>query len=139
MTSPAFGDGEAIPPEYTCKGDGISPELHWSGAPVGAGLTIVVDDPDAPGGDYVHWVADVMPSTTGIDAGATTSDVQELRGASWKPPCPPSGTHHYRFTVYALPADETFSLEGGSVTAYVSLLAQKAVAWGRLTGTVTAK
>lgn len=139
VTSPAFGEGEPIPTEYTCHGDGTSPELGWSGVPSNASVTVVVDDPDAPGGDFIHWVVTVMPEVTGIDAGATTSDIQELPGASWKPPCPPSGTHHYRFTVYALPADETFSVEGGGVTAFVSLIAQKTIAWGRLTGTVTAE
>jgi phosphatidylethanolamine-binding protein (PEBP) family uncharacterized protein len=133
VTSPAFGDGEAIPPEYTCKGAGTAPEIQWSGILRDVGsFALVVDDPDAPGGDYVHWIV------VGIPPGGGPSDGSSVRG--WKPPCPPSGTHHYRFTVYAVPDGQTSSLEGeASPTAVIAWIADQAVAWGRLTGTVTAK
>jgi Raf kinase inhibitor-like YbhB/YbcL family protein len=142
VTSPAFAEGEAIPKQYTCRGDGISPPLEWSGVPADSTVTVVVDDPDAPGGDYVHWVVTALPgSVSGFEAGAPPGSAIELRGTGgpgWTAPCPPSGTHHYRFTVYASPADETFSVEGGSVTDFVRVLADRATAWGLLTGTVSA-
>jgi Raf kinase inhibitor-like YbhB/YbcL family protein len=142
VTSPAFAEGETIPATYTCRGKGISPALHWSGVPADTTLTVVVDDPDAPGGDYVHWVVEGMLGTVdGFEEGAPPPTAIELRGSGgpgWTAPCPPSGTHHYRFTVYALPADETLSVEGGSVTDFVAVLTHEAVAWGRLTGIVTA-
>src|SRR5262245_7009513 len=69
VTSPAFGEGEPIPTELTCDGDDRSPPLAWQGVPDGAaGLALVVDDPDAPGGTYVHWVVvDVDVSSGGAD------------------------------------------------------------------------
>ena len=107
ISSPAFADGAPIPVQYTCKGASTAPPLVWS-APLGGAL--VVDDPDAPRGPYVHWVV------TGIAPGSgSTADGQTPAGGSVLPnsagqsaygaPCPPAGTgtHHYRFTLYQLP------------------------------------
>jgi len=142
VSSPDFDDGGSIPPTYTCHGKGISPELNWSGIPADSDVALVVDDPDAPHGDYVHWIVIVSsPATGGVTAGAPPPGAQEVPGTGgrgWKAPCPPSGKHHYRFTVYALPQDETFSVEDGSPVDFVSVIAKEAIAWGRLTGTVTA-
>lgn len=115
ISSPAFGNGKPVPVQYTCKGAGIAPPLTWS-APLGAAL--VVDDPDAPSGLYVHWVV------VGIGPGAgSTADGQTPAGgttlpntageSAYKGPCPPagSGIHHYRFTLYQLPND--YQLPGG--------------------------
>ncbi|MCX7697988.1 MAG: YbhB/YbcL family Raf kinase inhibitor-like protein, partial [Candidatus Goldbacteria bacterium] len=56
VTSPAFKDGEMIPVQYTCKGDDISPEINWSGAPKNTkSFVLICDDPDAPMGTWVHW------------------------------------------------------------------------------------
>jgi Raf kinase inhibitor-like YbhB/YbcL family protein len=146
VTSPAFDDGGAIPSTYTCKGKGISPPLQWSGVDrdeIGS-LALVVDDPDAPGAGFVHWVVLHIPTGHGaIDADEVPDGASTRRasgGLAWSPPCPPSGTHHYRFTLYAFPtwrasatsADMTFQDR-------LSLLAEDAVAWGRLTGTVRSK
>jgi len=144
VTSPEFGEGGAIPAAYTCRGDGSAPDVAWTRVPSEAGaVALVVDDPDAPGGDYFHWVVMNLPAggVGGIDAGVVPGEATELEGSGgpgWTPPCPPSGTHRYRFTVYALPADETFAVEGGTVRDFVSVIAGEAIAWGRLTGTVTA-
>lgn len=115
ISSPAFADGAPIPVQYTCKGADIAPPLAWS-APLGAAL--VVDDPDAPAGLYVHWVV------IGIAPGAgSTAEGQSPAGATTLPntagqsayqgPCPPAGTgtHRYRFTLYQLPND--YQLPGG--------------------------
>lgn len=146
VTSPAFAEGRPIPATYTCRGKGVSPPLEWSGVDrdtVGS-LALVVDDPDAPGGDYVHWIVMDLPTGRGaLDEGDLPEGARELDasgGPGWSPPCPPSGTHHYRFTVYAFPADTASMLAGDpSPTEVVGWLAHEAVAWGRLTGTVSEK
>jgi Raf kinase inhibitor-like YbhB/YbcL family protein len=108
VTSAAFRDGQRVPARFTCDGEEVSPPLEWSGVPKAAkALALVVDDPDAPGGIFVHWVALDIP----VDVGSVSTDAVP-RGAveiansagdpSYAGPCPPSGTHHYRFTVYAL-------------------------------------
>ena len=89
-----------------------SPALSWSGVPAGAGsLVLLVDDPDAK--DFVHWVVLDMPATPPAGAlpraldgveDATTPGPQRLRNVGYGGPCPPSGTHQYRFVLYALAA-----------------------------------
>ena len=146
VTSPAFAEGEGIPATYACTGAGAgaAPGIRWSGIGGDVGsLALVVDDPDAPGGDYVHWIVLGIPATAdGIGAGDLPDGAKELEasgGPGWSPPCPPSGTHHYRFTVYAFRSDETFSIESHlSPAEVIAVLADQAVAWGRLTGTMTA-
>jgi Raf kinase inhibitor-like YbhB/YbcL family protein len=144
VTSPAFSEGRAIPATYTCRGKGVSPPLQWSGVDDRIGsLALVVDDPDAPGGDYVHWVVLRIPTGHGaLDAGGLPPGATELEasgGPGWSPPCPPSGTHHYRFTVYAFPSDSAFAVSKDATLAeLLSTIADRAVAWGRLTGTVSA-
>lgn len=113
LTSPAFDDGQAIPRQYTCDGDDISPALNWEGLPDGtASLALIVDDPDAPGGDWIHWlVFNIPPGTNSLPQNAPDSDAPAGGGIqgnnSWKRadyggPCPPSGTHRYFFRLYAL-------------------------------------
>lgn len=136
--SPAFADGAPIPVRYTCKGANIAPPLAWS-APLGAAL--VVDDPDAVNGLYVHWVV------TGIAPGpGSTTDGQTPAGATTLPntagqpayqgPCPPAGTgtHHYRFTLYQLPNDYGLPAGLAGVQA-ATTIAAAATAQARLTGT----
>ena len=66
LTSPAFAQGEAIPGKYTCQGDDASPALQWSAPPPGTkSLALIVDDPDAPGGTWVHWVIYNIPPEAG--------------------------------------------------------------------------
>lgn len=109
ISSPAFADGAPIPVQYTCKGANIAPPLTWS-APLGAAL--VVDDPDAVSGLYVHWIVVGIPPGPGSTADGQTpaggSSLPNSGGqASYSGPCPPAGTgvHHYRFTLYQLPAN----------------------------------
>jgi Raf kinase inhibitor-like YbhB/YbcL family protein len=106
VSSAAFGSGDEIPREFTCDGDEVSPPLTWSGAPAKA-WALVVDDPDAPGGTFVHWVVlDIAGTTTSTGTGAVPAGGVQVTNssgdASYAGPCPPSGEHHYRFTVYAL-------------------------------------
>jgi Raf kinase inhibitor-like YbhB/YbcL family protein len=111
LTSSAFADGEPIPSAQTCDGADRSPPLAWTGVPTGAGaLALVVDDPDAR--DFVHWlVIDLPAGATGslpgnLAAGASSprQGRNDFGRVGWGGPCPPSGTHHYRFTLSALAA-----------------------------------
>jgi hypothetical protein len=96
VTSPAFVDGGTIPVRYTCDGENVAPPLRWSGVPADArGIALTVEDPDAPGGTFVHWVVlDLPPSATSVPPDTP----------GYKGPCPPKGDrpHRYVFTVYAL-------------------------------------
>ena len=110
MTSSAFADNAQVPVEYTCKGRNVPPPLRWTNVPAGTeSLALVVDDPDAPAGLYVHWVVTgISPSTTDIGEGALPDGASVSLNTSGKAeyfgPCPPIGTgvHHYRFQLYAL-------------------------------------
>jgi Raf kinase inhibitor-like YbhB/YbcL family protein len=106
VSSRAFAEGDEIPQRYTCDGEEVSPPLEWSGGPAKA-WALVVDDPDAPGGTFVHWVVlDIDTGTTSVGTGGVPAGgVQVVNSSgedSYAGPCPPSGEHRYRFTVYAL-------------------------------------
>jgi hypothetical protein len=138
ITSPAFANGASIPAQYTCKGADVAPPLAWS-APSGAAL--VVDDPDAPGGVYVHWiVTGIAPGSGNTGDGQTPgggSAVPNSAGqAAYKGPCPPAGTglHHYRFTLYQLPAG--YQLPGGQADGQAAqTIAGAATGQAQLVGT----
>lgn len=110
VTSSAFGDNMPIPAEYSCKGRNVPPPLRWENVPNGTqSLAVVVDDPDAPSGLYVHWVVTgILPSTAAIGEGplpqGATVSMNSAGKAEYFGPCPPAGTgvHHYRFQLYAL-------------------------------------
>lgn len=108
ITSSAFKNNGIIPAKYTCKGEDVNPPLIISGVPVRAkALTLIVEDPDAPVGNWVHWmIYNFDPLTTEIKENSLP-----LRGVlgrndfgkiAWGGPCPPSGTHRYFFRLYAL-------------------------------------
>ena len=114
VSSPAFAEGAALPGKHACAGQGgqdVSPALTWSGVPDSAReLAIVVDDPDAPGGTYIHWMVTGVPVTeTGVPEGRSPGKVLPGSGgtAAYAGPCPPSGVHRYHFIVYALPGPVT--------------------------------
>jgi hypothetical protein len=107
LTSSAFGDNETIPVQYTCDGDNISPPLAFAGVPEDAvSLALLVDDPDAPGGSFVHWtVWNIDPETSDVEEGSPPAGATEGAngaGQGYTGPCPPSGEHRYIFTLYAL-------------------------------------
>lgn len=114
LASSAFHDGEPIPPKYTCDGQNVSPSLAWSGTPEEAkSLALIVDDPDAPGGLWVHWVIYDLPANTRTLPEAVPHDRQLHDGArqgkndfgkiGYGGPCPPKGpAHRYFFKLYAL-------------------------------------
>jgi Raf kinase inhibitor-like YbhB/YbcL family protein len=139
VSSTDFADGTAIPSAFTCTGAGRRPALAWSGASAPA-WAIVVDDPDAPNGDFYHWVVVDIPGSvmkTGDTAPAGAVELTNSGGSvGWTPPCPPSGTHHYRFTVYALHG-RTDLTSGTSIKDAFDAISKDATAQGRLTGLVT--
>ena len=114
VSSGAFARDGQIPVVYTCDGANISPPLSWGPVPEGtSSIAILVSDPDAPGGTFIHWVAyNIPPGTREIAAGAPKNTVLpagSVQGANdfgrqaYGGPCPPPGKpHHYHFTVYAL-------------------------------------
>lgn len=140
VTSTAFDQGQSLPAKYTCDGAGVSPPLSWD-RPDGtvAAYAVVVDDPDAPDGTYVHWVVvDLPASVTSLGPSASPDRGRETRNSAgetgYTPPCPPSGTHHYRFSVYAL--SHRLDLDPGTEPdAAVHAITDGARAWGRLTTT----
>jgi Raf kinase inhibitor-like YbhB/YbcL family protein len=140
VTSAAFADGATIPPEFTCAGDGRSPDVRWAGVPAdAASVALVVTDPDAPSGTFVHWrVYGLPPSDGAVAAGERPSGASEGDnsggGSGWTAPCPPSGTHHYVFTVYAL-RDQ---VSGGSTQERLDGIGRATLARGLLTGVVAA-
>jgi Raf kinase inhibitor-like YbhB/YbcL family protein len=140
VTSPDFAEGAAIPPADTCTGAGTAPEVRWTGMPATAkSAALIVTDPDAPSGTFVHWVLYGLPPADGSVVGGKTPTgawtAPNTSGSDgWTPPCPPSGTHHYQFTVYALSAPVTAKDTQGVLDQVQRL----AVGRGRLTGTVAA-
>lgn len=114
ISSTAFSSGGSIPTKYTCDGSDINPPLTVSDIPEGAkSLALVVDDPDAPGGTWVHWVVFNTPVTEEIseDSVPGTQGYNDFGRVDYGGPCPPSGTHRYFFKVYAL--DTKLNLEEG--------------------------
>ncbi|HEX4103957.1 MAG TPA: YbhB/YbcL family Raf kinase inhibitor-like protein [Candidatus Paceibacterota bacterium] len=109
LTSPSFEDGGEIPKKFTCDGGDINPELSIQNVPEDAeSLAIIMHDPDAPReGGFTHWVVwNIVPTTAVIKEESTPpGSVEGLNGAKksgYMGPCPPSGTHHYEFHIYAL-------------------------------------
>jgi len=107
ITSPAFGNNGNIPPEYTCDGSGLSPQLNIGDVPSNAkSLVLICDDPDAPVGTWDHWIVfNIYPSTKEIAKGTEpkgTPGKNSWGKTGYGGPCPPSGTHRYFFKLYAL-------------------------------------
>ena len=117
VKSSAFGAGAEIPKQFTCSGEDVSPALEWSGAPAKtAGFALIMEDPDAPVGTWVHWVLWNLPASAhGLPQGAARSEqlfddarqgTNDFRKLGYNGPCPPPGKpHRYVFTLYALKSD----------------------------------
>lgn len=113
LTSTAFEHESLIPTRYTCDGQDISPPLTWAGAPANTkSFALIADDPDAPMGTWVHWVAWNIPAAaTALEENVPKKEAlpdgmkqgtTDFRRIGYGGPCPPSGTHRYFFKVYAL-------------------------------------
>lgn len=121
ISSAAFKEGDRIPDKYTCDGQDVSPPLAWDGAPAGTvSLALILDDPDAPGGVFTHWLLfnipassrslpEAVPAQATLPGGALQAK-NDFGGAGYGGPCPPRGSkHRYQFNVYAL--DRTLDLK----------------------------
>lgn len=149
VTSSAFHEGGSIPTKYTCDGQNISPPLSWSVIPDGTkSIALIVDDPDAPRGDWVHWVVYDLPTSLrelpehvpnekilGNGGRQGTNDFGKI---GYGGPCPPSGTHRYFFKVYAL--DKELGLAPGASKAQLLMAMEGHVlSQGRTLGNYTHK
>lgn len=115
VISAAFAEGENIPAQYTCEGDGINPPLEINNAPHGTqSIAIIADDPDAPGGTYDHWLIWNIPWQGKIAANSSPgiSGANSAGKTGYHAPCPPSGSHRYFFHVFAL--DNSLDIEPGA-------------------------
>jgi Raf kinase inhibitor-like YbhB/YbcL family protein len=114
ITSPDFKQNEMIPKKFTCDGEDASPCLVMEGIPPQAkSLALVVDDPDAPMGTWVHWVVYDMPPLGRIEQNTIPGKQgkNDFGRRNYGGPCPPAGTHRYFFKLYAL--DEMLDLKEG--------------------------
>lgn len=113
LKSAVFEAGGMIPKKFTCDGTDVSPPLSWSEVPGGAkSLALIADDPDAPMGTWVHWVAwNIPPNVRSLDEAVPMRDslpngmkqgTTDFQRIGYGGPCPPSATHRYFFKLYAL-------------------------------------
>jgi Raf kinase inhibitor-like YbhB/YbcL family protein len=144
LTSSAFIQGESIPVRYSCDGEDLSPPLQWGDPPKGTqSFALIMDDPDAPVGTWVHWVIYNLPAQIraveeGITADAELADGSRHGTNSWGRlgyggPCPPSGSHRYFFKLYAVGV--LLDLEAGAtkdelLTAMEGLILEQAELMG---------
>ncbi|PWT84812.1 MAG: YbhB/YbcL family Raf kinase inhibitor-like protein [Acidobacteria bacterium] len=144
LSSTSFQGGGKIPSQYTCDGADTSPQLSWPAPPSGTkSLALIVTDPDAPVGTFVHWVLYDIPASTrelpaGVPKQGQLSDnsrqgKNDFGKSGYGGPCPPSGAHHYVFTLYAL--DTTLGLPPGATRAQIeSAIKGHILARGELVG-----
>lgn len=130
LTSDAFTNGQSIPAKYTCIGRNLSPALAWTDPPASTqSFALIVEDPDAPGGTWIHWVLFNIPAETralpedlpvtgkNTTPNAIFTGVNSAGDIGYGGPCPPSGTHRYYFKLYAL--DTLISLLPGASAGQV--------------------
>jgi len=143
VESAAYADGGVIPPEHTCNGTDVSPELSWTGTPTDAvELAVVMRDRDADG--FIHWiVTGIQPYVVGFAAGSLPENAVEQANSAgrigWLGPCPPagSGTHTYELVVHALPA-ATAVPAGATAEEAAGRIESTSMMGAVLSGTVTA-
>ncbi|MBD3241819.1 MAG: YbhB/YbcL family Raf kinase inhibitor-like protein [Chitinivibrionales bacterium] len=141
LSSPAFSNAEPIPEKYTCRGEDISPPLTIEERPATAQTyALIVDDPDAPSGTWVHWVMYNFDSTDSIEEGARpgVQGMNDFRKTGYGGPCPPEGTHRYFFKLYALDSELNLP-EGASKEQVERAMQGHIVESAQLVGTFTAR
>lgn len=123
LSSSVFAPGEAIHSRYSCDGDNISPPLLWAHAPEGTqSYALIMDDPDAPGGTWIHWVLFNIPAEVDslkeditheyVLTNSSRQGVNSWGSLGYGGPCPPDGTHRYIFRLYAV--DMLLDLDPGA-------------------------
>lgn len=142
VTGP-FEDADSIGREFTCDGQNVSPDLHWIATDEAREYALVVTDPDAPGGTYVHWLLyGIEPSIVSIDQDTIPAGAVEGTNSAgdvgYTGPCPPDGDdpHHYEFTIYALDDRVSERLDtGASADELLSAIECCVLSRGTLIGT----
>lgn len=148
ITSPAFSEGQPIPSKYTCDGQDISVPLKWDSVPEGTkSLSVICDDPDAPGRTFVHWVLYNLPAGTrelseNVPPQASLSDgsqqgTSDFGRSGYGGPCPPGGTHRYFFKIYALDTEIDPGQRGLTKNDLLEAMRGHILAEGQLMGTYT--
>ncbi|MFA4871594.1 MAG: YbhB/YbcL family Raf kinase inhibitor-like protein [Patescibacteria group bacterium] len=139
LTSPAFEPNQSLPAQYTCGGKNVNPPLAISGVPDGAkGLALMVDDPDSPSGDFVHWLVWNISSDTreitenSVPSGAAVG-INDFGRSTYDGPCPPSGVHRYNFKLYAL-SDNLVLDENTDKNKFKEALGDRVIEQAVLTG-----
>jgi len=143
ITSSAFQEGANIPSKFTCDGADTSPPLQIADIPSEAkSLALIVDDPDAPGGLFTHWMVwNIPPQTSAVGEGSAPKGVRgtnDFGKSGYGGPCPPSGTHRYYFKIFAL--DRELELPFGAKRGRVDgALKGHVIAQGELMGRYSGK
>jgi Raf kinase inhibitor-like YbhB/YbcL family protein len=146
VLSPAFQEGERIPVKYTCQGEDVSPSVAWGEPPTGTqSFTLIVDDPDAPGGVFTHWVLfnipshslelpEAIPTQAELPSGALQGR-NDFGRIGYGGPCPPPGSpHRYQFILYAV--EQPLDLKAGvSKKQVLNAMQGHVLAEGQLMGT----
>lgn len=145
IKSSAFKEAANIPSKYTCDGANVSPPLEWQGVPRDKtkSLALICTDPDAPGGEWTHWLIWNLPPPTrklleGFAGKSTLANgavqgTNDFKKVGYGGPCPPSGSHRYVFAIYAL--DEEIKLPSTSEkTELLKAMQNHILAQGQLTG-----
>jgi Raf kinase inhibitor-like YbhB/YbcL family protein len=145
ISSPAFVEEGFIPAKYTCEGEDVSPPLRWSEPPPGTrSVALICDDPDAPGGAWVHWILyglppsikelpEAIPTRESLPSGARQG-TNDFKRIGYGGPCPPPGApHRYFFRVYALGSENDLP-PGATKEDLLGAMEGQILAEGRLTG-----
>ena len=140
ITSPAFEHDEPIPAKYSCDGENVSPHLDISNLPEETlALALIMDDPDAPGGTWDHWIAYDIDPVAAIDEGdhaIGTVGLNSWSETGYGGPCPPSGVHRYFFKLFALDAELGLG-DGATKTEVLNAMEGHILSDATLVGTFT--
>jgi Raf kinase inhibitor-like YbhB/YbcL family protein len=139
LQSPAFNDSQEMAQKYGKKAENVSPPLDWEGAPEGTrSLALSFVDIHPVARDYVHWlVADISPQLSSLPEGAASKPSGWTEIKPYVGPFPPSGTHDYEFTLYALRTDALGLQPGATLEAFRRAAEQNSLAAAKLIGKFT--
>jgi Raf kinase inhibitor-like YbhB/YbcL family protein len=141
LTTSAFAPNAVIPKPFSCEGNDKSPDLAWTGAPKGTkSFALIVDDPDAPGGTFTHWVLFDLPASTAAlppAASVGTAGKNDFDKVAWSGPCPPpgKGPHRYFFKLFALDLEKLGPKEGAPRDEVEKAMKGHVLGRGELVGT----
>ena len=139
ISSPAFLSYEKIPSNFTCKGENINPPLEFEGIPSSArSLVLIMEDPDAPSGTWIHWLLFNIPVSYEIKENSVPEGAIQGRNSwganAYGGPCPPSGEHRYFFRLYAVDVKELGLDSSADVRMVEQMMYNHVVAEAELVG-----